>query len=363
MRLYFDSRESREYTADMYPRSIRGLFAVAGIGAVALMLGTFGEAYLKEPPDRTLSEREAFWQEEIRAKGGAEAYHELAVSNADKSIDDQHQEAHAFGVALFVEKGVDALSICDSRFSYGCFHEFLGTAIATLGTESIPALNDACYKDLAESPLSCQHGIGHGAISVFGYDKAALLSALNECKNLKRSDPIGGCYGGVFMEYNVRTMLGADATPREYSGNPFTPCDSLSEPFRTPCIYWQPQWWQQAILYEKAVSEQFKEMGNYCREFSKTPDLERTCFEGIGNVVAQAAGYKPVRMRELCDAAAVTARQDLLCRSVGANHVGIDAGKDEAEAVCKGVEESSYDYCVSYARNDANAVVVIPVPL
>lgn len=302
-----------------------------------------------------------YWKERIEKKGGEGAYTEFSDAVAAFSYGDRHSKAHAFGSALFAAEGADGISVCDARFSFGCFHQFLGDAISSLGLESIPDLNAKCFEDLAESPLSCQHGIGHGALAALGYDDAALRHALNVCEELPGADPIGGCYGGVFMEYNVRTMLAEEATTREYTGNPFSPCDTLEGAFVPACIYWQPQWWAQATLQGQDITRAYTEMGNYCRKFTRNAELLRSCFEGIGNVVAQASGFDPELARSLCDAAGETGKERLLCRAIGANHFGIDASAEAAAKVCEGLSESDMTYCMSYATNKSNVANVLSI--
>lgn len=301
------------------------------------------------------------WEEQIRRDGGNRAYEQFAHAVSALSFEAKHQHAHYFGNALFHAEGAAGLSVCDARFSFGCFHEFLGQAITALGIESIPDLNDGCFKALDKSPLSCQHGIGHGALAAFGYDDEALRKALDVCRTLKRNDPIGGCYGGVFMEYNLRTMLGSAAQARAYATNPYTPCDILDPAYITACIYWQPQWWMQEVLAGMSEVEMFKSMGDYCHDFAKTPERTRACFEGLGNVVAQASDFDETNAREYCDAVSELSNERLLCRSIAANHFGIDVGADAAARVCDGLPGEGRTYCLAYASNQAN--VAAPLEL
>lgn len=310
-----------------------------------------------------------YWEERTAAVGGVDAYVEFAHVAESLTYEDRHVKAHAFGSALFSQEGASGISVCDQRFSFGCFHQFLGDAISTLGLESIPSLNQACFDTLSTSPLSCQHGIGHGALAAIGYDDASLQRALDICESLPGSDPIGGCFGGVFMEYNVRTMLAEAATTREYKNNPFAPCDSLAAVFTPACIYWQPQWWMQGPLLGREKEASFKEMGGYCREFATTEgesvsrekELSRSCFEGLGNVVAQASDFSSEKARAFCSAAGATSRERLLCLAIGANHFGIDVSAEAAEEVCAELTDAEREYCLAYASNKANVANVLPL--
>ncbi len=322
------------------------------IGAVVLVAISGSQTPDLPSAHAPLQERVGFWEDVVRAEGALSAYEMLMRATENKSIGEQHEWAHAFGSALFRVEGVEGIRVCDSRFSYGCFHQFLGDTILSLGAESIPQLNQICFDQLSENPLSCQHGIGHGALAAFGYDDESLRKALSECKALPGADLIGGCYGGAFMEYNVRTMLAEKAAPREYLGNPLHPCDSLDEAYQIACIYWQPQWWSQTVARGLAKNDAFAMMGSYCGGLS--PILQRTCFEGIGNIVSFEADFDPAKVRTLCDATSRDAADRLACRATGANHLGIDKGREYGYAVCDDLTEEAKEFCRAYARNEAN---------
>jgi hypothetical protein len=223
------------------------------------------------------------WEQAIKTDGGPAAYEEFADAVKDLSPQKQHSSAHDFGGALFKTKGVSGLSVCDSRFNFGCFHEFLGEAIATLGLGVVEQLNDSCFKDLGNNGLACQHGIGHGVMAYEGYTDSALDKALATCKSLPHNDPVGGCYGGVFMEYNLQTMLGEDARLRPGIDHPYAPCDRLDSAYQAACVFWQPQWWNISLRQTQSdTAKRFAQLGGWCTHWSGT--LERKCFEGIGNI-------------------------------------------------------------------------------
>lgn len=313
-------------------------------------------------------EQVSHWEQAIRERGGTAAYEDFAGVVAELPYAEKHVKAHAFGAGLFAALGAEGVSVCDARFSFGCFHQFLGDAIAAIGLESIPSLNERCFDALSQSPLSCQHGIGHGTLAAIGYDERALDEALRICRDLPGADPIGGCYGGVFMEYNVRTMLAEEATTRDFTGNYFAPCDALESEYVAACIYWQPQWWLNVITTRDSPDATFATMGDLCREFSTDADINRQCFEGIGNIVAQTSGFDPGKARVLCDNAAIfdlrsrtSDRERVLCRAIGANHFGIDVGADAARAVCEGLTGNAETFCLAYAANTGNVANELPL--
>lgn len=302
------------------------------------------------------------WTQRIKEVGSVQAYTDMARAIEGWSLDAQHAEAHRFGAALFAAEGARGLSTCDGRFSYGCFHEFLGQAIQSLGLEVVNSLNEGCIETLGPQWLSCQHGIGHGIIASVGYDDEALREALGVCERIPKSDPIGGCYGGVFMEYNMRTMLGVDASPRmPVLANLVGPCDSLAYVYLRACYYWQPQWWATVLGQGHGDEQTFSRMGILCAE---APDrvLRHSCFEGIGNITARAANYSPEETIALCAATSPRASDQLFCRSAAANSFTVTM-PDRAVAVCDGLEGEQFAFCTKYAVNEGNSLNVIEEPL
>ncbi len=111
--------------------------------------------------------------------------------------------AHFFGGALYKAIGLPGIMICDQRFN-------------------------------------------------FGYDYQNLLVALEACSSFRAQPEVGGCYGGVFMEYNLQTVLGDEGLyrPMNRKLGEHYPCSVLNKQYKSACYYEQPQWWQ-ATLYDQ----------------------------------------------------------------------------------------------------------------
>ncbi len=295
-----------------------------------------------------------FWKQEIAKQGSKLAYDSFLHAYAQANPGDQHTAAHVFGAALFQKKGLAGLSTCDSSFSYGCFHEFLGRAIEVGGIGQVAELNQACYDAVGPVlSLTCTHGLGHGIESYLGYTEEALIQGLDVCKKLPYSDPIGGCPGGVFMEYNLRTMHSFTGMPiREPKvGDMQYPCDSISAEYTHTCYYWQPQWWQQVLLEKgKSKDEAFTEMGVLCRKIPA--NLQGECFNGIGVVVAAAAEFDASRAIDLCSKSAPAGALRSMCLSTAAGSFAAEPSvRDHAQLLCKGLLEEELVVCTRYASN------------
>jgi len=79
--------------------------------------------------DKNRIESQEYWSAKIKKSGPEKVYKEFLEINKDNDESIQHGNAHTFGGVLYEEIGKEGLSICDSSFSFGCYHEFLGTAI------------------------------------------------------------------------------------------------------------------------------------------------------------------------------------------------------------------------------------------
>jgi hypothetical protein len=252
---------------------------------------------------------EIFWTGRILSIGGSAAYAELSdfVINNKISIRKSHDLAHAFGAALYSTESEGGFPVCDSRFLYGCFHEFIGRAISEEGLLATEKLNFKCVDSLGDESHFCQHGVGHGIQAYFGYEEEDLDSALKSCGELPLNDPIGGCRGGIFMEYNFRTMLADDADLRS-DDNPYSVCKNLTNDDLLACSYWVPQWWYES-LHEKLSNQMtkmeiFKRIGYNCTEMHQDNEqLLTTCFRGIGNVAAPVSDYSLPLSSALCESA------------------------------------------------------------
>lgn len=333
--------------------AIGSLFALAPFAY--FMLSEHGVAAV--PLTGSPSVREAYWQEQIEVLGSKRAYAAFAEAVSPLTPGKRHDNAHTFGAALYAAEGKEGLATCDAQFSYGCFHEFLGRAIASLGLGVVYELNQKCVDALGSGALSCQHGIGHGVLAALGYDEDAFTEALKVCKNIPYSDPIGGCYGGLFMEFNMQTMLGEAGHIRQpKNGNLLDPCDRLGPEYLPACAFWSPQWWLQLQHVERGAGEiDFSKIGPLCDAFG-TPALVRACYEGAGTVAPPEADFDPKKAAALCEGTSSDRTRQLYCKSYAANSIQLGGSGQTGDGlmVCAGLPERELQYCHAYAMNEAN---------
>jgi len=297
------------------------------------------------------------WRQWIEKKGGKTSYEDFALSVEGLREEEQHTRVHIFGGALYEEEGINAVGVCDSRFFYGCFHEFIGRATSDLGISAASDLNEICRTTFSGSEKdACQHGIGHGVQVFYGYTPKDIGTSLGVCNELGDNNILGGgCFGGIFMEYNLRTMLSDDGVVRD-SDNIYSPCDELSDVFVPACLYWQPQWWRVGPFLGFDVQAIYEKMGDACIQteevFSKGKyDVKprRICFEGIGGIIAPDTQFNTRRIEFLCDSSSDDEVDRLVCKSSAAYRTLDSPNPDSSQELCKGFTGAFLDYCNAYA--------------
>lgn len=292
------------------------------------------------------------WQKRIETVGASTAYKEFLESHKNASPDKQHTGAHFFGGALYTAVGLSGIIICDQQFNFGCYHEFLGKAIQDKGLEIVSFLNDQCIDALNGNFIGCQHGIGHGVLGYTGYDAKGLREALMVCYKLRTQPVVGGCLGGVFMEYNMETMLGDEGRPRilDKTLGYHYPCNVLERQFQDACYYEQPQWWQALYADQWNNREKrdamFQRMGRWCQE-ATGESLRQRCYKGIGNNAPPVVQWKSEGMIAVCKNMP-NLDAEIECRAAAA---GAFFDQDNSWGICKGLSEKEYERCVRIAQS------------
>jgi len=236
------------------------------------------------------SDEMEYWISYIESTDAQQAYTYFGEIYDQSIYTVQHSHAHVFGEALYKTTGIEGVSVCDSNYGFGCYHSFFGWALNTEGAGIITKLDRACVDAYGEKGLGCQHGLGHGVLVEFGYEK--LSQSLDLCKTLSWQEPIGGCTSGVFMEYNFNTMGdGEIRKPRE--DNLHYPCNVVDDVYGEACYFEQPQWW-----YYQTRSD-YGAVGELCSEAPYVLQRE-ACFRGVGNSVAGTREYDVAGMLGTC---------------------------------------------------------------
>jgi hypothetical protein len=194
-------------------------------------------------------------------------------------------------------------SVCDDNLFGGCQHEFFAAAVEDGGIARVAQLNSDCVSNFEGSrSVTCQHGIGHGLISYFGYDQKGLTDSLTECAQLQSIDQTRGCMGGAYMEYNLRLMAGNTIRPFD-AAKPYAPCDSVAQEFKSACYFWLPHWWREVVYQSERTTRTYAGMGAYCAALPTS--LATSCFSGLGYIAGPDGEFNHTKVRALCDAVSV----------------------------------------------------------
>lgn len=314
--------------------------------SVSILLGTYlwkiSDSIEPSTPQKTatasvLRNLKEEWKKVIQQEGGEVAYAKF-LKVATQSNIEPHEQAHAFGEALYEIEGIKGLSYCDSSFEFGCYHSFFGVAVLNEGTGVLTQFSDACKARFKNYNLPCEHGIGHGVLVYTDYN---LIQGLELCETI--SDlPTGGCSSGVFMEYNFHTMdESTNGYVRTLTENIYEPCDTLPDAFQASCFNEQIQWWQTLF------NNDFKKIAHLCEKLTKDSVAYESCFHGTGTYIAAFVDLSVDRVKEQC--VVVADKQANAWCHEGASWLvrgdGSEISIENAKKICNQLEGNYQDEC------------------
>ena len=288
-----------------------------------------------------------YWVSRIHSVGGKQAYGELvnALSTLDPS--QQHGDAHIFGGALFTVEGLLGIAACDSQFSYGCYHEFIGHALASDGLAVLPQIRAVC--DRAAAPTACRHGIGHGLLAYFGYSAEDVGKTVAVCVQMGDTAR-EGCLGGLFMEHNMRTMTG-QGNVRPLDNSLDAPCDSYTGTTRASCMYYQPQWWW-SVLPGNSLPDKtalIARMAALCPKSKET----QACL-----MVPPSVAYSPERSADLCKKVTTSMNDETYCDAGAAVVFAGTTGNVDAAKVCDRLSGERNVFCTEFIASDTRTLSI-----
>lgn len=290
---------------------------------------------------------------DIKEFGGKRAYARFSIALERVPVQLQHEYAHMFGNELYKIEGEAGIGACDTRFDFGCFHQFASKSIEENGVESIARLYRTCGEAVGGLEI-CQHGLGHGILAALGYSDDDLDQALDLCKPIQGDLPLVRCDGGVFMEYNIHTIANVEGTPGVRpleNGDYMYPCNRVKEEFRNACTFWLPQWWYVQAPHQGTDPSQPADMAPFQKMAARcaVAPYSRTCYEGIGYITIGASNFNAERARTICDSLGEKHDANLLCRGLSARlFKGAETVRGDAEKLCEGLTPAKHDFCAAY---------------
>lgn len=315
----------------------RGLVLIFFITAAAAGFGLIRKSVPNPVP-----EEETKWSELADRIGTPQAYEEFKKQYAAKSFIDQHLTAHEFGQLIYRKLGVSGASVCDSSFGFGCYHGFFGLALATSGEKIIAELDRQCVAKFGELGTGCQHGIGHGLVEYYGPER--LADALAGCKSTTQKNPLFGCSSGVFMEYNLPTVIGEDgsAESRKFEEQkPYGACPQAAREFQLSCYYELSQWWLTSIDVPRASS--------LCAGLHDAGNRE-VCFLGLGNYAAAQKGFDVQQVKNSCESLP-NQENKILCRAGAAwAFFSMPEKRSFSAGLCSSLSAGDQKICLAKSR-------------
>lgn len=338
-------------------RVLFGAGIVAAVIAVALTIpSAFKDQSLTDGQEFfnggkiAYAEAERFWEDRIRSEGGTKSYEAFISTTGSLTAAQAHTLAHVFGAALYAVEGAESLTVCDDRFSFGCWHQFVGQALSAQGLNILPRLSQLCEAASAKE-AGCKHGIGHGLVGYYGYDIASLRAALTRCDEVEPEHPRNGCTVGAFMEYTQRELADSPESSEPLllsADSMYAHCLEVPDKYASACGYVLPVWWSSARATELTSDRMFEWMGEACRE-APNADMRRGCLQGAGFTMGLALGFEAVA--PLCARAAKSEDDRAYCLS-GLVSSQPARSRPMVRSLCTGagLEGPYVDYCVAYTQ-------------
>lgn len=296
----------------------------------------------KNSQNLDISVQQKYLSDQIKSLGPQKAYLKFKEENQNKPANFQHPLAHIFGQLLYQQMGIEGITVCDSSFSFGCYHALFTSAIADKGESIITDLNSACTDKFGPLGVGCHHGLGHGILEYLGPNK--LNQALKICASIQKLSLLG-CSSGVFMEYNFPTIIDGDKTTftsRQFdSNNPFSPCESVENRFKPSCYFEITQWWQSSLQSD------YKKIGLMCDQIKDTKQREG-CFIGVGYNIPPQISYNLDKSVGGCDRMPGKREKTLCLAGVSWSFFSTDK-KAQAKDVCQFLDKDDQSLCMEKA--------------
>lgn len=321
-----------------------------------------------------------FWKDRIKIRGISGASDEHTALIMSKAPRYKHKIDHLFGAASYELLGFAGVTRCNYEADSGCLHEYFRQAAQQFGSGALDELLKVC-KSVKGGSGQCIHALGHGLIASYGYQKIDLVAVLDACAPIRQQDPLFGCDGGAFMEYNGYYLLDDVLLPRDPDVvGWYEPCEGIGAEHMRSCVWWLIRWWSEYTNDSPRYTNEsgMQASGEACQKLPWRR-YERECFEAFGQRVAASNRWDISSTKRICAAATATEAQELYCLSYAASmfiysdvaampaysgmvSTGHRPTQAAAVAVCADLAPESKAYCEAYARNEHYVNNELPLP-
>ncbi|MBI5613356.1 hypothetical protein HY947_00355 [Candidatus Gottesmanbacteria bacterium] len=309
-----------------------------GLTVSLFVFGTKKKAEVKKDElyFKTFRKRAEGW---IRTLGGEKAYKRVK-EEFKENPNDSHGELHVFGELLYTIEGLTSFTVCDQDFGFGCYHGFMGQAIAEKGVDVAYTLDAECIKRHGPHGLGCFHGLGHGLGEYFGPNR--INEQLKICKSLSWKGLYAGCQDGAIMEYHFPTSQTGIGTRQQLKifqkDNPYDPCPTVEDMFKRACYYRLPSWWNELF-------HDFDKIGDLCGAVDDNTE-RKSCFLGIGNAFHPQYKINQSEIQVLCKTAKKYT-DGAYCYAGSRWALFVLGRTDDASALCESLSEEDKVICMT----------------
>ncbi len=268
-------------------------FGVAYAGAILTGQMFYPESATIAQGTTSLDELSKRFADLAEEKGAPYAYDVLRQADIMPGVD-IHLIAHAIGHELYLQQGIDGMSICTQEFGNGCSHTLVIEVMQEMGDgEDVRSLiDDACHKagDALSAYTMCYHGLGHGVFAFFGYSLPETVAFCTKMGTKEYNDiQAYECIGGAAMEllsgggHDKEAWIAANK--KYFTEDPLAPCNSdmIPDAARSKCyVYMSPHYMERAgANMEVFTDEQLAKGMSYCAPLPPGED-RNACIGGFG---------------------------------------------------------------------------------
>jgi hypothetical protein len=255
-----------------------------------------------------------------------------------------HLIQHTAGTYIYETYGLPGITKCTLYFLGACYHEFFIHLLSDKGIGILPDVMKECWKIGPLSANQCAHGIGHGLVVWYGYDK--LDKAAAGCEALKKQDPNFPdvfCYEGVFMENFWALHPSATVSERWISkSDPYYPCD---DPRMKQA--WEPGCWlnQGSLMYNLFFNHDIHKTSDACLAVQDTTYRE-LCFNSLARQIHPLTEGTLDKVVSMCGQ--VDASWTSYCMTTIASTDFANGGRELPFAICSYLQSGDKRMCYSY---------------
>lgn len=206
-----------------------------------------------------------------------------------------HAVDHFFGDILYHQYGLNGITYCQSRYTFGCQHSHIFSEVAAKGEVGVEAVVNLCQTLTADQNNACRHALGHTLLELSGDDQ--LFTVLSRCGEIDQAIRPHGCVGGALMQYFFPGLYAVTSDTKQRRNfdpdHPFDVCLDSPDDFQPVCVYSLVEWWSQVL------NRDYQTISGYCAALQDV-NLQKSCFAAMGSDLAYTSAYSLGEVSSAC---------------------------------------------------------------